>query len=122
MNADTDQGCAMTSPIRPNTISATQRERYHTPFDECNMKMTEKRIGRATLINGDCMDYLATLADNAFDLAIVDPPYGVGSVTYMPCKRENAPGEHLDHYEVISLTRGHCARFVPTLRNRCSIL
>jgi len=26
----------------------------------------------------DCMDYLATCEDNAFDLAIVDPPYGIG--------------------------------------------
>jgi site-specific DNA-methyltransferase (adenine-specific) len=28
------------------------------------------------LINGDCMEYMATLEDKAFDLAIVDPPYG----------------------------------------------
>ena len=25
----------------------------------------------------DCMEYMATLEDNAFDLAIVDPPYGI---------------------------------------------
>jgi len=30
------------------------------------------------LHNVDCMEYLATLEDNAFDLAIVDPPYGIG--------------------------------------------
>lgn len=30
-------------------------------------------------INADCMDYLPDFADNYFDLAIVDPPYGVGS-------------------------------------------
>ena len=30
------------------------------------------------LIHGDCMDYMATLEDNAFELAIVDPPYGIG--------------------------------------------
>lgn len=29
------------------------------------------------LFNMDCMDYMATLPDKAFDLAIVDPPYGV---------------------------------------------
>lgn len=28
-------------------------------------------------IHGDCMDYLRSLSDNAFDLAIVDPPYGI---------------------------------------------
>ena len=30
------------------------------------------------LHNCDCMEYMATLPDNAFDLAIVDPPYGIG--------------------------------------------
>jgi len=30
------------------------------------------------LLNVDCMEYMATLPDAAFDLAIVDPPYGVG--------------------------------------------
>lgn len=29
------------------------------------------------LIQGDCTDYMATLPDKAFDLAIVDPPYGI---------------------------------------------
>lgn len=28
------------------------------------------------LLNIDCMEYMATLEDKAFDLAIVDPPYG----------------------------------------------
>jgi site-specific DNA-methyltransferase (adenine-specific) len=26
--------------------------------------------------NMDCMEYMRTLPDNAFDLAVVDPPYG----------------------------------------------
>jgi len=30
------------------------------------------------LLNIDCMEYMATLSDKAFDLAIVDPPYGLG--------------------------------------------
>jgi len=30
------------------------------------------------LLNVDCMEYMKGLDDNAFDLAIVDPPYGVG--------------------------------------------
>jgi len=33
---------------------------------------------RIDLIHGDCMDYMDTLPDNAFELAIVDPPYGIG--------------------------------------------
>jgi len=30
------------------------------------------------LLNMDCMTYMAGLPDKAFDLAIVDPPYGIG--------------------------------------------
>jgi len=29
------------------------------------------------LVNGDCLQYMATLEDNSFDLAVVDPPYGI---------------------------------------------
>lgn len=29
-------------------------------------------------LNVDCMDYMSTLEDNAFELAVVDPPYGIG--------------------------------------------
>ena len=36
-------------------------------------------IGDATLYLGDCMAYMATLRDKVFDLAIVDPPYGIGN-------------------------------------------
>ena len=31
------------------------------------------------LLNMDCMEYMAGCEDNAFDLAIVDPPYGIGA-------------------------------------------
>ena len=31
------------------------------------------------LLNCDCMEYMATLKDKAFDLAVVDPPYNVGA-------------------------------------------
>lgn len=30
------------------------------------------------LVNGDCMDLMAEYKDNHFELAIVDPPYGIG--------------------------------------------
>jgi site-specific DNA-methyltransferase (adenine-specific) len=36
------------------------------------------KIGDATLYHGDCMDYMAGLPDKIFELAIVDPPYGIG--------------------------------------------
>ena len=41
--------------------------------------MAEKvTIGNCELWHGDCMDYMRGLPDKAFDLAIVDPPYGLG--------------------------------------------
>jgi site-specific DNA-methyltransferase (adenine-specific) len=35
-------------------------------------------IGSATLHNCDCLEAMRQMPDNAFDLAIVDPPYGIG--------------------------------------------
>ena len=37
-----------------------------------------QKIGNATIMNVDCMEYMRTLPDKFFDLAIVDPPYGIG--------------------------------------------
>ena len=36
--------------------------------------------------NIDCMEYMRTLPDNAFDLAVVDPPYGGGFTEGGGCK------------------------------------
>jgi site-specific DNA-methyltransferase (adenine-specific) len=35
-------------------------------------------IGNATLYHGDCMEAMREMPDDAFSLAIVDPPYGIG--------------------------------------------
>jgi site-specific DNA-methyltransferase (adenine-specific) len=35
-------------------------------------------MSKIELLNIDCMEYMATLPDKAFDLACVDPPYGIG--------------------------------------------
>jgi len=35
-------------------------------------------VSKITLLHIDCMEYMATLPDKAFELAIVDPPYGIG--------------------------------------------
>lgn len=40
--------------------------------------MKETTFDTVKLIHGDCMEYLRSLPDNAFDLAVVDPPYGDG--------------------------------------------
>lgn len=39
------------------------------------------KIGLATLMQVDCMEYMATLPDKHFELAIVDPPYGIARLS-----------------------------------------
>ena len=41
--------------------------------------MRVEHIGDATLYLADCMDIMRDMPDKAFDLAIVDPPYGIGA-------------------------------------------
>ena len=36
------------------------------------------KIGNITLYNADCMEVMKKFKDKEFDLAIVDPPYGIG--------------------------------------------
>jgi site-specific DNA-methyltransferase (adenine-specific) len=40
--------------------------------------MKKEVIGNSTLWLGDCMELMATLPDKSINLAIVDPPYGIG--------------------------------------------
>lgn len=40
--------------------------------------MKEFTQGNLKLLNIDCMEYMRTVPDKYFDLAIVDPPYGIG--------------------------------------------
>lgn len=35
-------------------------------------------MAKSIAYNVDCMDYMRALPDKAFDLAVVDPPYGGG--------------------------------------------
>jgi site-specific DNA-methyltransferase (adenine-specific) len=39
--------------------------------------MRSEVFGSVTIYQGDCMEYMAGLKDKEFDLAIVDPPYGI---------------------------------------------
>lgn len=41
--------------------------------------MNSEIFGGITLYNADCMDIMREMPDKAFDLAIVDPPYGIGA-------------------------------------------
>ena len=40
--------------------------------------MKETKINKGTFYLGDCMDLLKDTPDNFYELAIVDPPYGIG--------------------------------------------
>ena len=40
--------------------------------------MTMERLGKITVYNSDCMDIMKQYPDKHFDLAIIDPPYGIG--------------------------------------------
>lgn len=44
----------------------------------------EQITDKITLICGDCMEYMKTLQDKAFDLIIADPPYGDGNFQQPP--------------------------------------
>lgn len=45
-----------------------------------------------TLLNVDCMEYMRTVPDKYFDLAIVDPPYGIGESGKTNASRGSAAG------------------------------
>ena len=65
-----------------------------------------KTIRQATILNIDCMEYMSTVPDNHFDLAIVDPPYGINvnhnmgrrkgdkSSDYKKAYWDNSPPDH----------------------------
>jgi len=40
------------------------------------------------MLHTDCMEYMANLPDKAFDLAIVDPPYGIG-ISVNPVRQQH---------------------------------
>lgn len=46
------------------------------------------------LLNIDCMEYMKSCEDNAFDLAIVDPPYGINVNVSMGRRKGNKKSDH----------------------------
>lgn len=52
------------------------------------------------LFNGDCLEAMRGMKDNEFDLAIVDPPYGIGKKTFggdEPKKTKNSQTKFKKH-------------------------
>ena len=66
----------------------------------------------------DCMEYLATCEDNAFQLAIVDPPYGLGEDGK---KNHSRDGNYkATKYKAKEWDKEHVKRNVLTEIQRCS--
>ena len=61
--------------------------------------MRVEHIGDATLYLADCMDIMRDMPDKAFELAIVDPPYGDGGGNWENKKRSRFGG-WFDKYSI----------------------
>lgn len=55
--------------------------------------MTPETFGNITLYQCDCMEYMRTVPDMHYDLAIVDPPYGINSVNMQMGSSPNRKGD-----------------------------
>lgn len=56
--------------------------------------MKPETFGRITLYNADCMDIMREMPDKAFDLAIVDPPYGLNFGTFNRTNKDSYGNRH----------------------------
>lgn len=55
------------------------------------------KIGNITLYNADCMEVMKSFSDKEFDLAIVDPPYGIGFDGQKECICKNPKHNRKGH-------------------------
>lgn len=55
-------------------------------------------MAQQVALNIDCLEYMRTLPDKAFDLAIVDPPYGGGGGHSLPDKSRGRFGGLFNRY------------------------
>ena len=55
------------------------------------------RVAEQVAFNVDCMEYMRTLPDKAFDLAVVDPPYGIGMDGQKSCVCKNPKHNRKEH-------------------------
>ena len=54
------------------------------------------KIKKVKAYNVDCVEFMAKVADNHYDLAIVDPPYGIGITGSGRLKRYNSKNTNWD--------------------------
>lgn len=60
----------------------------------------------------DCMEYMRGIPDGYFDLAVVDPPYGMGTVTHIEQERITAHGGRIDTFKITMAVLDYNARRV----------
>jgi site-specific DNA-methyltransferase (adenine-specific) len=63
--------------------------------------MKKTVINNGTFYNGDCIEYMKTVPDKYFELAIVDPPYGGNdAIGLKDCKRESKQATNRTDYKM----------------------
>ena len=72
--------------------------------------MLTEKVGRAELYLADCMDIMRDMPDKAFELAIVDPPYGDGGGNWENKKRSRFGGR-FDKYSIRGVNHAYGGRF-----------
>jgi site-specific DNA-methyltransferase (adenine-specific) len=76
-------------------------------------------IGASTLYRCDCMDYMRGLPDKAFDIAIVDPPYGINAPSMSMGQNKNrADGWARGDSSAVALRKGRLNSGGGKLKNR----
>ena len=67
-----------------------------------------------TALNVDCVEYMKSLPDKAFDLAVVDPPYGDGfngtHLTSGRRKGQKPPLWLMDNSQIVNVERERASR------------
>ena len=70
------------------------------------------------LLNCDCMEYMATVPDKYFDLAIVDPPYGINFDGQKECKKTNRIGHDFKGWDDAIPTSEYWAELFRVSKNQ----
>ncbi len=76
-------------------------------------------MSNITLLNCDCITYMATQPDNAFDLAIVDPQYGINAPNMSMGQNLNRnDGWHRKESTAVKIKKGRLNTGSGKLKNR----
>jgi len=79
--------------------------------------MLTEKVGRATLYLADCMDLMKDYPDKAFDIAIVDPPYGDGGgLAGQEAEQVRRTVRQVQHRGVNHAYGGRFERYAPPTR------